>query len=349
MLNKILNGWRVVVVVWIIYQMVNNLIVLSNQARENQCADTIKIPLDIFESSTNAIRSNNPLSALTSALTSLVPFIVLYLAPFFEMLRNMFQYRIEGITSDGIVFWFLAWTNVILKNLWKEERPAAYKLCIRDKVSYGQPSGHAMWAVGIWTTSIILFSNLKPQKAKNEQLSRANTNVSLVYNSMFNVFKNKYLNIGWIISLSILWLFNIPFVRYDLQYHTILQIVSGMGFGIVGGCLWGYIFNRFPEASRYYWMRVLFCILFAVVKYLYSRSTIVILPLAFELLLWVYQWRSKEDPRNEYNNIEASDNIEMSVGAKKGGKDEEWDPEWSQSDEKAWQEAVLETPPKIFF
>ena len=71
------------------------------------------------------------------------------------------------------------------------------------------------------------------------------------------------------------------------------------------------------------------------------------MPLAFELLLWVYQWRSKEDPRNEYNNIETS-NVEMSVGANRGGKEEAWDPEWSQSDEKAWQEAVLETPPKIF-
>lgn len=339
MLNKLLNGSRVVVVVWIIYQMVNNLIVLSNQARENQCAETIKIPLDIFESSTNAIRSNNPLSALTSALTSLVPFIVLYLVPFFEMMRTTFQYRIEGITADGIIFWFLAWMNVILKNLWKEERPAAYKLCIRDKVSYGQPSGHAMWAVGLWTTSIVLFSKIKPQKEKNEQLPKPT--ISLVYNSIFNVFKNKYLNIGWIISLSILWLFNIPFVRYDLQYHTILQIVSGMGFGIVGGCIWGYIFNRFPEVSRYYWMRGLFCILFAVVKYLYSHSTVVILPLAFELLLWMYQWRSKEDPRNEYTN--------MATKTGEFDKNEDCDPEWSVSDEKAWQEAVLETPPKIFF
>lgn len=342
-LNKFLNIFRVITFTWIMYQMVNNLVVLANQTRENQCSESIKIPLDIFESSTNALRSNNALSALTSALTSLIPFIIIYVVPIFEILRTSFQYRIEGITSDGIVFWFLVLVNVILKNIWKEERPAAYKLCIKDKVSYGQPSGHAMQAVGIWTVCFILFLNKKKQKPKLEEAPNYKFNISWVFDSIFNTFENKYLNIGWILTLSILWLFNIPFVRYELQYNTILQIISGIGIGFAGGCIWGIIFNRFPQVARYYWMRTLFCILSVTVIYIYSQSFIAALPLVIELLLWMYQWRSKEDPRNDYSTIE------IATSAKDKNKDEDWESNWSESDEKAWKEAVLEAPAKIFF
>lgn len=153
---------------WILAQCAINLYVLATNQREGQCADTIDLPLNLFESSTGAIRSNNVPSALSSALTSLVPFIVLYLAPIYEILRHGTKHRIQGVTADGVFFWLTAAVNVLAKNAWQQPRPEAYRLCIRDKLSYGQPSGHAMWAVGIWTTCVVLFLSTRATKPKDE-------------------------------------------------------------------------------------------------------------------------------------------------------------------------------------
>lgn len=319
--------------------MINNMYVLSTQARENQCSDTIKLPFDAFESSTNAIRSNNVVSALLGALTSSVPFIVLYFVPIIEVLRKRFRYRIEGIISDGIVFWFLGFVNLIAKNIWKQPRPEAYRLCIRNKLAYGQPSGHAMWSVGIWTFCFVMFMSKRPLKPKNEQIAKPSVQ-SWVYDSIFNVFENKYLKNIWIITLSILWLFNIPFVRYDLQYHTILQIVSGMGLGAIIGAGWSIILEKYPKLSYSAWLRLFFCVSWAVLKYVYSQSAIIIVPLAFEIPIFLYQAYSKHSPEFE--------GYELATRAENGVKLEE-EEEWSESDEKAWQDAILEKPAQIFF
>ena len=343
--EKFSIGLRCLIGIWIIYQAVNNLYVLSNQTRENQCSDTVQIQLDIFESSTGALRSNNPVSALSGVLTSLTPFIVLYLVPVFEILYH--RYYIEGITADGIVFWFIALMNTIAKYSWREPRPDAYRLCIKDQLSYGQPSGHAMLSVGIWSTCFILFLLYLPPKIKNED----NVNVpfrSWVYNSIFvSNIENKWLRIFWIILLDILLLFNIPFVRYDLQYHTILQILTGMGLGLSCGIVWGSLLNKISRFSEYTGMRTLFCALWAIVKITFdpSHNLVPLVPLIFEMLLFGYQSCRPRHPTSKgyQNPVELATNVHIN------DKNDEWNDEWSDADEAAWQDAILEKPAKIFF
>lgn len=343
--EKFSVGLRCLIGIWILYQMVNNIYVLSNQSRENQCSDTIQIQLDIFDSSTGALRSNNPVSALSGVLTSLTPFIVLYLVPVFEIVRT--RYYIEGISADGLVFWFIALMNTIAKNSWQEQRPDAYRLCIKDKSSYGQPSGHAMLSVGIWSTCFILFWYQSPPKPKNEDKINVPFR-SWVYDSIFRPFENR-LRILWIILMTILCLFNIPFVRYDLQYHTSLQIVVGMGLGLACGIVWGSLLNKISVFSEYTGtkMRLLFCALWAIVTITVdpSHNLVPLVPLVSELLLFSYQSCRPRHPTSEgYQTPE-----EQATGVQMVNQKVDLEDEWSVTDEAAWQEAILESPAKIFF
>lgn len=311
---------------WILAQCAINLYVLATNQREGQCADTIDLPLNLFESATGAIRSNNVASALSSALTSLVPFIVLYLAPIYEILRHGAKHRIQGVTADGVFFWLTAAVNVLAKNAWQQPRPEAYRLCIRDKLSYGQPSGHAMWAVGIWTTCVVLFLSTRATKPKDETAATAPFH-SWVYDTLALPPVYTWKNILWTTLLSVLWLFNVPFVRYDLQYHSIVQIVSGMGLGVACGVACGTLILKVPLAA---WTRTVACGLWLGSVLVFSAK-FDWAPLLIEIPLLVFQ--TTRSQTHDYSAVEMTERQ----------KDEEW----SAGDEEAWQDAIKEQKKEI--
>lgn len=311
---------------WILAQCAINLYVLATNQREGQCADTIDLPLNLFESSTGAIRSNNVPSALSSALTSLVPFIVLYLAPIYEILRHGTKHRIQGVTADGVFFWLTAAVNVLAKNAWQQPRPEAYRLCIRDKLSYGQPSGHAMWAVGIWTTCVVLFLSTRATKPKDETAVAVPFH-SWVYDTLALPPNCPWKNILWTTLLSVLWLFNVPFVRYDLQYHSIVQIVSGMGLGVACGVACGTLILKVPLAA---WTRTVACGLWLGSVLVFSAK-FDWAPLLIELPLLVFQ--TTRSGTRDYSAVEMTERQ----------KEEEW----STGDEEAWQDAIEEQKKEI--
>ena len=90
-------------------------------------------------------------------------------------------------------------------------------------------------------------------------------------------------------------------------------------------------------------MRLFFCVAWAILKYILSQSVIIFVPLAFEIPIWIYQ-ASKHSPESEgYELATKSQNRETKL------EENDWDSEWTDTDEKAWQEAVLEKPAQIFF
>lgn len=315
---------QVLVSGWILWQFFNNIYVLATGVRDGQCSEALQI--DFLESSTNALRSNNDVSGLFGALTSLIPFIIVYFVPVYEMFRVKFSQRIEGITADGIVFWFIAVLNVIAKYSWQEERPPAYRKCIQDEVSYGQPSGHAMWAVGLWTTCLVLFLTFPSQKNDRED-PNPDTFRSWLYDSLaisdYLAPTKESPRRFWSVLLSVLWLFNIPFVRYDLQYNTLLQILSGMGLGVAGGLVGGIVLGTFPKVSQAVWLRTAGSVLWVCVNYAYSGK-VDWTPLVVEVPLLLYQFYRLPAP----TTVKTVKTVE--------------DSNWSKTDEEVWQSASEE-------
>lgn len=189
---------------WAIAQIIICFNSLIMDAREGLCTDEQVDFFRVLDASGNAARSNFVPSAVFTVLTSSVPYLVLYVIPFALIITR--SNKLPHIMNDGIVSWLALLSNTILKSLAKQPRPSAYAACISSSTSYGMPSGHATWAIALFVYAL--------RRRKDSWLGH-------LYGK----------RIMWGV---LLWGVAIPFTRYELQYHTVLQIVIG---GFIGAAL----------------------------------------------------------------------------------------------------------------
>ena len=297
------NVWYVIVGALIVCQCVVTIYVLVNEERENECSNYNWTALNFFQSNPSAIRSNNLFTAILDVITSLVPFIILYIVPFFEAIRS--KYRVEGITSDGIVLWMLAFVNVILKNTWKEHRPDAYRKCILDKISYGQPSGHAMWSVALAVTCLFYFT-FPSKNVRSWMYELYNIPKGWSWKQICQRSCRYWKHWCWAVVIDILLIINVPFVRFEMQYHTWQQILWGMFFGLVVGAVIGALLVRFSRLTEIVWLRFLCCVLWFCTNWAYNN--VLWAPLLCESVILIFQFRRERSPTMEgYNNVSLDD------------------------------------------
>lgn len=189
---------------WAIAQIIICFNSLIMDAREGLCTDEKVDFFRALDASGNAARSNFVPSAVFTVLTSSIPYLVLYVIPFALIITR--SNKLPHIMNDGIVSWLALLSNTILKSLAKQPRPSAYAACISSSTSYGMPSGHATWAIALFVYAL--------HRDKDSWLGH-------LYGK----------RIWWGV---LLWGVAIPFTRYELQYHTVLQI--GVG-GFIGAAL----------------------------------------------------------------------------------------------------------------
>ena len=201
------------------------IIILNWGERENNCADDLTIGIKVLESSANAARSNNVFDQVIDATTSCILFFFLYGVPPVTLLYYIFKcntYTLLGNNGlptwvipafrDSLFQWIILTIIIISKNIIEQKRPPAFYDCISDSNSWGMPSGHAAWGAGL-----ALYMVLRKEK-------------SLFYHLHTKVILPGLATDFFII---LMWGLAVPFVRYELQYHTLAQILVGMGIGIV--------------------------------------------------------------------------------------------------------------------
>lgn len=201
------------------------IIILANWGEsEDLCASIQGIGIKVFESSANAARSNEVVSQVISAITSSILFFFLYGVPPVTLLYYIFKcntYTLLGNNGlptwvipafhDSLFQWIILTIIIISKNIIEQKRPPAFYECISDSNSWGMPSGHAAWGTGL-----ALYMVLRKEK-------------SLFYHLHTKVILP---GLATDIFIVLMWGLVVPLVRYELQYHTLAQILVGMGIGI---------------------------------------------------------------------------------------------------------------------
>ena len=143
----------------------------------------------------------------------------------------------KPILRDGILSWLVLLVSVIVGWLSGESPPNAVELCDMGDGSYGMPSERSAWAVALYTYAC---------------LRRKDSWTGLIYGP------GKLLRIPRVLWGFLLWCVAIPFTRYELQYNTPIQILTGVGIGALVGLLGSQMVNprliltRFQVFLLYY-------------------------------------------------------------------------------------------------
>lgn len=199
------------VIAWAVAQFVIGFGSLVIDAREGLCADARlayddDVVLRSFDASANAARSNFLPSAIFTVITTMLPYVVLYVVPFVLVALRK---NTDSALRDGIISWLALTFNSVLKQIIRKPRPDAYAACISTSTSYGMPSGHSMWAAALWVYALM----------KGDESWVGGLHGKGVY---------------WAV---LLWVVAIPLTRYELQYHTVWQILLGVALGTLIGWL----------------------------------------------------------------------------------------------------------------
>ncbi len=212
---------RIIRLLLILLAIVQFIIIAVNvDNREGECAETLGIGIKPLEGLTDAARSNTVFTQRIDAFTSSILFLPLYLVPFVSAAWEIMVYGgtqyFEPAFRDSLFQWIIMTVTIILKNIFQEKRPPAFAACISNSQSWGMPSGHAAWGVGL-----VVYMIIRKEK-------------SFLYTIHKQLFFSEPLCIFFII---LMWGLNVPGVRHELQYHTPGQILAGMFIGFFVGLL----------------------------------------------------------------------------------------------------------------
>eukprot|EP01052_Picozoa_sp_SAG31_P004760 SAG31_NODE_201_length_20535_cov_15.315081_10_plen_299_part_00 len=230
------RGVSAIFCLWVLATAIFNLAALSTAllsrfelhgtTRSGQCSD---LPpwLDVlpaaWESSPRALRTNTLVSAVAAMLTSAFPFLVMFVVP--PVTAGLrFGQPMHGIAADGCVGWTLLAMNTVLKQFCRQLRPDAYVRCIlppSSSPSFGMPSGHTMWSVGMW---LVVH---RPRFSLAVE-TPVRTGIRSYDPHRWPSWVQKHLCNWQPVAAAVLFLVNIPLVRFDLQYHSLAQIFIGM-------------------------------------------------------------------------------------------------------------------------
>lgn len=254
---------------------INSIII---NARDGVCTDEKVEFLTFLDASGNAARSNFIPSIIMTTVTSSLLFVLLYVVP---LLQIAIRRDVEPILKDGATSWALLMVVEFLKYLIREPRPAAYYTCISSHESWGMPSGHATWSVGLWVYALL---------REDSWLRQAHGNL--------------------IRPAVLLWGLCIPLTRYELQYHTWQQILIGS----ILGSLIGFLMSTF-RVSRVIAARFQFFILWLIVSCAFTNSFSVLkhfIPLIIEISIAIGAFYTIK--RNSYKLVEQTeDNFEFGI------------------------------------
>lgn len=134
---------------YVVVQLVICINSMLMNARDGLCTDENVSFLAFLDASGNAARSNFIPSIVLTTVTSSLPFVLLYVVPLLEI---SIRRDMKPILRDGATSWALLMVVELLKYLIREPRPSAYYTCISSHESWGMPSGHSTWTVGLWCT-----------------------------------------------------------------------------------------------------------------------------------------------------------------------------------------------------
>lgn len=263
---------------YVVIQLVICINSILINARDGVCTDEKVEFLTFLDASGNAARSNFIPSIIMTTVTSSLLFVLLYVVP---LLQIAIRRDVGPILKDGATSWALLMVVEFLKYLIREPRPAAYYTCISSHESWGMPSGHATWSVGLWVYALL---------REDSWLRQAHGNL--------------------IRPAVLLWVLCIPLTRYELQYHTWQQILIG---SILGSII-GFLMSRF-RVSRIIAARFQFFILWLIVSCAFTNSFSVLkhlIPLIIETCIAIGAFYTIK--RNSYELVEQTeDNFEFGI------------------------------------
>ena len=263
---------------YVVVQLVICINSMLMNARDGLCTDENVSFLAFLDASGNAARSNFIPSIVLTTVTSSLPFVLFYVVPLLEI---SIRRDMKPILRDGATSWALLMVVELLKYLIREPRPSAYYTCISSHESWGMPSGHSTWTVGLWVYAVL---------REDSWLHQTHGNL--------------------IRPAGLLWALCIPLTRYELQYHTWQQILVGATLGSVIG----FLMSKF-YVSRLIAARFQFFILWLIISCAFTNSFSPLkhlIPLLIEISIAIGSFYTIK--RNLYHLVnESEDNFEFGI------------------------------------